>query len=118
MLLEFFQRVKVILVVCLLVSVAFPTVSHAFEMKSVMSSEEAKFSTDDATSQASDNKNTDHESDGCDCCHSSCCNLTALSKTSILSHSFGMERIAFPIISDFLTGTIGSSLFRPPKPLV
>lgn len=118
MLLSFFQRVKVIFVVCLLVSVAFPTVSHAFEMKSVISSEEAKLSADHVTSQTSDNKNTDHESDGCDCCHSGCCNLKALSKTSILSNSFDMERIAFPIVSDFLTGTIGSSLFRPPKTLV
>ncbi len=120
MLQKFFQRVKIIIVVCLFVSVALPSVSHALEMKSEAHCQEIILSDDHVAPQAEDNNKSDAglESDGCDCCHSGCCNFKAISKISILNSSFDMETIEFSIFSNFLTGTNSSSLFRPPKNLV
>lgn len=120
MLATFFQRVKVIIVVCLFVSVALPSISHAFEVKSEAYCEDVSFSNDHAKPQSihTNTDNVNHESDGCDCCHSGCCNIKTLPQLSFTSPDFGMESLAFSNVPEFLVGTVGTDLFRPPKTLV
>ena len=120
MLSRLFQRLKIIIVLCLFVSVALPTVSHAFEIKSEAHCQEMTSYDEHMTPQAGGDNRSDAglEFDNCDCCHSGCCSFKAFSKLSTLNSTFNMEKIEFSIISDFLTGTSSSSLFRPPKNLV
>lgn len=120
MLQKFFQRVKIIIVLCLFVSVAMPSISHAFDMKSEAHCEGTS-SSGDHVSQKSvpyDQEKVDHKSDGCDCCHSGCCNLKTLPQLSFVSYHSDSENIAFAEVSGFLQGTSGTDLYRPPKNLV
>ena len=119
MLQKFFQRVKIIIVVCLFVSVALPSVSHAFDMKSEAHCEQTSSSGDHVSTKTIDSQEkADHTSDGCDCCHSGCCNLKTFSKLSSVPHHLSREAIDFANVSQLLKGTSGTDLFRPPKSLV
>jgi hypothetical protein len=126
MLLSFFHRVKIIIVVCLFISAALPTISHAFEMNSVEHCDEAESaaSADQSstgqsqTSLQADNEAAGHGIDNCDSCHSSCCNLKTLPRLSLVSPDSNVDTIAFAHVSEFLVGTSTSDLFRPPKFLV
>lgn len=120
MLLQFFQRVKIIIVLCLFVSVAMPSISYAFDMTSEAHCEEGALSQDHAPQQSVQDaqEKSGHTSDGCDCCHSGCCNLKTLPKLSFVSHHSDSEDIVFAEVSEFLTGMSVSDLFRPPKSLV
>ena len=119
MLQRFLQRVKIIIVLCLFVSVALPSVSHAFEIKSASHYEKSTSSGDHLVKKSMDSQEkADHASDGCDCCHSGCCNLKTFHKLSSVPHHLNREAIVFADVSQFLKGTSGTDLFRPPKSLV
>lgn len=119
MLQRFLQRVKIIIVLCLFVSVALPSVSHAFEMKSASHCEKTSSLEDHLTKKSMDSQEKDvRASDDCDCCHSGCCNLKTLHKLSSVLHQLNREAIFFADVSQFLKGTSGTDLFRPPKSLV
>jgi hypothetical protein len=117
---KFFQRVKIIIVLCLFVSVAMPSISHAFDMKSEAHCEKASLSGDHVSQQSTQDgqEKSGHTSDGCDCCHSGCCNLKTLPKLSFVSYHSESENIAFAEVSEFLQGISGTDLYRPPKSLV
>lgn len=120
MLQRFFQRMKIIIVVCLFVSVALPSISHAFDMKSEAHCEEVSSSGDHVSQETVQDgqDKADHKSDGCDCCHSGCCNLKTLPKLSFVPYHSDREVIAFAVVSESVTGTAGTDLFRPPKSFV
>lgn len=131
MVLAFFQRVKIILVVCLFVSAALPMVSHAFEMGATTHCDKMAVSGDHSTSttvfksqiiqheaSVQDPKETGHDVENCDGCHSGCCNLKLLSRLSVGASDSGIETLVFQALSEFVAGIPGSGLFRPPKVLV
>lgn len=116
MLQQFFQRVKIIIVVCVFVSFALPSISHAFDMKSEAHCEETSASGDHVSTKSQEKLG--HMFNGCDCCHSGCCNLKTFSKLSFVPHYLSREAIDFADVSQLLKGTSGTDLFRPPKSLV
>jgi hypothetical protein len=114
-----FQRVKIIILLCLIASVALPSVSHAFDTKSEAHCEKPSSSEDRVSTKSIDSQEkSDHTSDGCDCCHSGCCNLKTLSKLPSMPHHLSHETVDFGDVSQLLKGTSGTDLFRPPKSLV
>lgn len=116
---KFFRRVKIIILLCLLASVALPSVSHAFDTKSEVHCEKPSSSEDRVSTKSIDSQEkSDHTSDGCDCCHSGCCNLKTFSKLYSVPHHLSREEIDFSDVSQLLIGISGTDLFRPPKSLV
>ena len=132
MLVKFFQRMKIIVLVCLFISAVFPTVSHALEMTSEVHCDETtnlndhgllKVDSDSKIVQpelsGQDNKLGDvAHLDHCNSCHSGCCTLKTLPKLSSVFPDVKMDVLLFSYVSEFLVGTVGSGLFRPPKSLV
>lgn len=119
MLQRFFQRIKIIILLCLIASVALPSVSHAFDMKSEAHCEEPSSPGDHVSTKSTDSQEkSDHTSDGCDCCHSGCCNLKTLSKLPSIPHHLSLETVDFNHVSRLVKGASGTDLFRPPKSLV
>ncbi len=129
MLVKFFLRVKIIVLVCLFISVALPTVSHALEMTSEVHCDKTINSNDHGVSkvvsdsQISQVELSDQDDklgdvgdlDHCNSCHSGCCAIKTLPRLGYVSPDFNMEILAFSHVSEFVAGTGGSSLFRPPK---